>query len=502
MPPQGTLREPLLENDQLHDATLTLPSPPRRRAHRNVTLTLLYTIFAFVGSSIWGSNVLSTYVYLLEDRKAEAVGYFTGIMGLSNLLCSLPAGYLSDLHRRDTVLRFAAVVRAVAISLTIYALVRSSYIHLLGALAIWGSSRGMANTALGAIFADSIEDGKRSYYFTQRTMLRTVGSTAGPIASLVMFSLLGDHWTVQDCTIVLIVGQVISVVAMLILCFFSDDFIVEENNELEARLLEESQDGPARAEEGQHTLPEDNSDRMVVDDTNHSENTGWFRQRRVALMLAGSDVLTGLASGMSVRYFPIFFVKNLKLGPVMVQILYVFGPLMQTCLMKVSQRLSKRLGRCFISALFRWIGVGLMFSLIVAYHVGLPIWFVCLLYVLRTGFMNGTKALTRSLLMDSVPKEERGRWSALESVNTLSWSGSAVLGGFLVGALGVVPLFAITACLQICSTIPLILLFGKDDPLEDQKATNASVAQPGVLPPVEERQEEDGSQHGDGLSDT
>ena len=79
-----------------------------------------------------------------------------------------------------------------------------------------------------------------------------------------------------------------------------------------------------------------------------------------------------------------------------------------------------------------------MFGMIIAYRSGLPVWTVCVLYVLRTAFMNSTGALTRSLLMDSVPKNERGRWSALESVNVLSWSGSAVIGGLLVGAMGIV----------------------------------------------------------------
>jgi hypothetical protein len=72
--------------------------------------------------------------------------------------------------------------------------------------------------------------------------------------------------------------------------------------------------------------------------------------------------------------------------------------------------------------------------------------------------MNATSALTKSVLMDHVPKEERAKWSALESLNMFSWSGSAVLGGFLVDYRGIVFNFCFTACLQFVATMPFLVL--------------------------------------------
>jgi hypothetical protein len=266
-------------------------------------------------------------------------------MGTANLLCSIPSGYWADCYRRDTVLQVAAVVRAVAITTAIYAIVQAKYIHLLLALALWGSSRGAANTALGAIFADSIPQGQRSYYFTQRTMLRTIGSTAGPIVSCIMFVVLGDHWTLHECSIVLMVGQVISIAAMITLFCFNDDYIVMSAGE-EGEHDDEEEDlnyphndetvvtHDLNQEAEQETLippmPHDHHE-AAMDAQNHdvdSDNNdlsnhqyreleptlpttttrGWLYQRRVAILVATSDIITGLASGMSVRYFPIFFV--------------------------------------------------------------------------------------------------------------------------------------------------------------------------------------------------
>lgn len=472
---QESLHEPLLlpdpDNESDDSPSEQRPSsdasPQRdvgwRQAHRNVTLTLLYTLFAFAGSSIWGNSVLSTYVYLLEDGKAQAVGYATGVMGVANIICSLPAGYSSDVHRRDVVLKFASVLRAIAIAVTMFAMFQGSYVYLLLGLAVWGASRGSANSALGAIFADSIRDGQRSHYFTQRTMLRTVGSTTGPIVSLCMFALLGDRWEIRDCSIVLMTGQLISVPAMLVLCFFDDDNIVHD---------EEERDALQQDHENVSIIATNESEVADGESTDEPSST-WcticslFQKRRVATLIASSDVIAGLASGLSVRYFPIFFVDNLKLGPVMVQLLYVVGPVLQTVFMKISQRLSRRFGRCRVTVIFRWVGNGFMLSMILAYCCGLPVWSVCVLYLVQSAFVKSTAALTKSQLMDSVPKAERGRWSSLESINTLGWSGSAVVGGLLVGALGILPLFATTACLQICSTIPLVTLFGLDREREE-----------------------------------
>ena len=60
--------------------------------------------------------------------------------------------------------------------------------------------------------------------------------------------------------------------------------------------------------------------------------------------------------------------------------------------------------------------------------------------------------------MDAVPRNERGQWSSLESVNSFSWSGSAWVGGMIVGKLGILTLFFMTAAGQFLATLPLVAL--------------------------------------------
>jgi hypothetical protein len=262
------------------------------------------------------------------------------------------------------------------------------------------------------------------------------------------------------------------------------------------------------AQERQETLPNSNSTSMM-------ESTSFSSTSRfVAISIAIVDTSASLAAGMSIRFFPIFFMHNLNLHPTMVQVLYLVCPLGQIVLAKVAQSLALRRGRAQVTVLMKWIGILMMLSMVLVYQhnstTATPVnnnnvhqnqqsvllstyiyglqdggdenknnqtttgssvgmtnigrILTCLLFVLRTSFMNCTQALTKSMLMDAVPSYERGRWSALEGLNSASWSGSAFVGGLFVARFGMVSIFYATATLQFLSTLPLIPLFRRVPP--------------------------------------
>eukprot|EP00957_Ditylum_brightwellii_P163253 12430720-Ditylum_brightwellii.AAC.1 len=105
------------------------------------------------------------------------------------------------------MLKVGSFVGATAIVVTLLASFSESYATLGVALALWGVFYGITNTSISALFADSIQDGKRSHYFTQRMMLTKLGSTGGPLVSLVMFAIMGDAWTTKDCATVMTFAQ-------------------------------------------------------------------------------------------------------------------------------------------------------------------------------------------------------------------------------------------------------------------------------------------------------
>ena len=173
-----------------------------------------------------------------------------------------------------------------------------------------------------------------------------------------------------------------------------------------------------------------------------------------------TDVCFGLASGMSVRFFPLFFMETYNLSPMAVSGIYVLSPLLTSLASFCAQRLSHHLGRVSTTITCKLFGVSLLFLMCLLDYHHVSAFAVIPVYILRTALMNSTKPLTRSIIMDAVPKEDRGKWNSLESVTMATWSGSAVLGGLLVDKYGFLFNNLITASLQLVSTLPLFLVLG------------------------------------------
>jgi MFS family permease len=79
-------------------------------------------------------------------------------------------------------------------------------------------------------------------------------------------------------------------------------------------------------------------------------------------------------------------------------------------------------------------------------------------YLVRTAAMNASYPIQRAILMDLVPKKQRGRWNSLENLTSFTWTGSAALGGVLVDRFGYRFTFLITAALYSAACFLLALL--------------------------------------------
>ena len=454
----------------------------------NVFYAFLFTGCSSAGRSLWSSSVLSVLAYELaySDHRSEAVGVLTSIRGLAQLFASVPTGILLDGYmKRSTALKTSSVIGFTAASLIFVAASMKSYVALAASLATWGLYWGIANTSVGALLADSTGQGNnRTSIYTRNKMFQASGMSTGPIASLIMFALLGNQWSLENCVIIVMVGQLVTLPAIASLCFFKDvqndinDGLpkVLNNIDMEKGALGnifDEDDSTTKIDDDENSLITESERHLLSDTTSLKKdnetsistlNGNCSTKRAVSKLIAASDLITGLASGMSISYFPIFFSYNLGLTPVFVQLLYVLHPLCTAFIFcPLGQRLSKRFGRCQVAIAYKFIGIFLMYSIIISYNVNTPSWAICILYVLRTTFMNSTQALTKSTLMDYVPHDERGKWTALESVNSFSWSGSALMGAFLVRHHGVLTNFAVTGALQMVSTMFLVYIVFRYD---------------------------------------
>ena len=215
-------------------------SPP---LNSNVRLALLFALLISVANTLVSSTPLAAFMLIItqntsgvprlpDDGPADnfAVGVATGVQGLVNLLCAIPAGVLADRIGRQAMLRLAAVVGIISAAVWGVCLlyVRRHYSHttlfysLLGAAAVFGTFFGLHAAPLEALFGDSIESGSRSKLYAIRQSIRTAGGAVGPAVSIVVFLTLGDTWREPELVVVMLVGVGTLLLPALTLLFFRD----------------------------------------------------------------------------------------------------------------------------------------------------------------------------------------------------------------------------------------------------------------------------------------
>ena len=448
------------------------PTPPQsapQRMNANVKLALIYyTAFSMCASLMSGTQ-LAAFILLVSRDAHEiprlpgsntsamsahaddnfAVGVATGVQGVVNLLCAMPAGIAADRFGRQRVLRFASVVGLLVSAYWAFCFVyvRPSYsvdtlyYSLVGATAGFGVFFGLHSSPLDALFADSIESGTRSKLYSWRTSLRTAANAIGPAVSVAVFLTLGDDWSESELVLVILIGVGGFVLPALMLLLFRDSATLGTESEALTSVVAPLPPAPlppvATAGSTLTLLGSDvpaastpcappplTEAQQLATALVSRRACGVFGIGSIAPLVALSDFLTMLGSGMTIKFFALFFWRGLALGPVLVSALYVVGPLGISVGSLLAQRLSLRLGRLQVTLLCKFGGVTLLVAMgCLDLHAQGAAYYVIPIYLLRTWLMNCTSGLTKSVLNDYVPKKDRAKWNALESLNVFSWSG-------------------------------------------------------------------------------
>jgi MFS family permease len=202
-------------------------------------------------------------------------------------------------------------------------------------------------------------------------------------------------------------------------------------------------------------------------------------------------VLFGCGSGMTVKFFPLFFLNDLQLSPVAVQGIFMVMPLGIASSSSVGLRLARCIGRVQTMVLLKSLSIAMLLAIGAIGHTlreeawqltptarpevddasaaglttngglqrrPLLVLLVTLLYLLRQSCANCTMPLSTALSMDYVPSTARARWSSLHGLVQACWSGSAAIGGWLADAHGYAALFQITAAIHVLGTLLQALL--------------------------------------------
>lgn len=362
---------------------------------------------------------------ILVNRSARnsLVGMTESISGLSSLVLALPVGLLVDANpeKRARLLKYAGVFGAASVACMIVACLTDFLAILYLALILLGIFSELSSSVSEAIFADSIPAGQRSGLFTTKAVIATVGGACGPLLSACGLLVIGDKWEPYQMKAVIVSGSLLFPISCVALSFFQDPPAMTagaESSEVGASAVDAE---PEPATRGKMLGP--------------------LGPRSVPVLLGLADFLTCIGAGMTVKFFNLFFIEDRHFSPTQICWLQTAYPLVIAVFMKFTERLAKPLGRAQASLLFFSSNVLCLFLL--SQVESLPI--LLTIFLLRGGFANSTYPIDRSILMDFTPSSQRGRWNAVESLTSMTWSGSAFIGGLLSDAHDYRYTFLITA---------------------------------------------------------
>jgi len=416
----------------------------------NTKLSIMLGVVSSIASSIWVETVLSSFLYGLaremgkKDQENTLVGLGEGVWGISQLIFALPVGYLADKYwGTSKTIRLGSLVTLFTIGLNWWSVLKgsnsqnnpedatSSYIGLMFSQVAWGIVSGITNGPAQALFADSVPENLLTDAYTYVYASCLIASSVGSLITIYMFNRLSDQyddWDLKEIKQVFLLGLSLEILVAIIMMLFKDT-------------QEEKQ--------------------IVVDKQETINNN-----RTIPVLLFISSLITACGSGMSSKFYPLFF-KESGLSPANVQWIFVALPLCIALSTLIAKYLGKLLGRIQATLLLETCGSLLLFLLSALdsqFKITTP-WVSVPIFLLMISLMNCSYPLVESVLMSSVPSSERSRWKSLGSIASFNFTASGVFGGMLSDSRGYSFLFAITAMIQLVGLwmlYPLIYLVPKE----------------------------------------
>jgi MFS family permease len=482
-PPEDDAADPSLD-------VLTLPSDKdivftlcrkRFQVNHNVFLTLVLDVLYGVSDSLWGGTVFAAYLKKLGHDRNGPVGDIEAVNGLAVLLSALPVGYLADKYGRSrvivaggvlfvvTAIFHAAVMQWIGVDVEdLYSDPQKSRLSmiLLGVvMGLWGIGGGIVSGPCQALYADSTPAGDRSKYYQILFVCYLMASCLGPLVSILLFQTIGDEWDLKTLQTIIYVGLALEIGNAFVMMFFDDAKALDEDepagagdeNEEEVSLLVTDDPETLSAEVTFEDEPE--VPVGTTEELDSGEDILRKRRRWIPYILFFASVIVSIGSGMTVKFFPLFFKDEVGMSPTQVQIVYVMVPLVMAMCSGLGTSLASWFGRVQTSLLLQFSGLGCLFAMVFFkdYLDSHPLVLVPV-YVMRTALMNAPYPLQESILMDYVPKNERARWKSLESISQFGWCGSAALGGYLSDRWDYTFTFFLTAIIQTAGTLCFALL--------------------------------------------
>jgi len=322
--------------------------------NHNLWLNLVIAALMGFAESIWTNTIGVAFLYDVFGQSNTKVGVATALTGLAAMATALPAGWAADTYRRSAVIRVGASLVLVAAPLYAYGVVgaaaggnkAASYAIICAASALFGVAQGITHGPAEALLADSVPTGQRSKSYNWLFVSYIVPSVLGPLISVVYFTIVGDRWRLAALRDLMLVGLALEVPVGLFSCAFRDDRSLGKSSD-----AVQDQDGAPSIvgadASGDVALVSGGGDDAGDDggDGDDGRAAADPRVRSIPYVVFATDLVVAIGSGMTVKYFPLFFKNDCGMTPAQVQAIYVAVPLAMVAASTGATKLGKVLGR-------------------------------------------------------------------------------------------------------------------------------------------------------------
>lgn len=434
---------------------------------KNIYLAYVYTAFASVASALSGL-VSSNYLFDVSGKSNLAVGVHSAIASLLQFLTALPIGYVADRLSKATLLKFTATsllagIVATALPLVLDLLYPSDplsprkpiYYLLLCAGAVIGIVNGMLDPPFQSLLILSTRNTHHLLQVsTTRFTLSLLGAASGPLLGSLLFWKLGNEWSQSLMASIWLSSLMPLIASASVLARFKDVPFV--TNVSESR---PSSSDPL-LEPTAPLLPFSHASAVSIDNTCSSTiDKVWW----IPILCAAADVFVALGSGMTVKFWALFYRNEMNFSPVRIGINLSLECLSCALFANFLQKVGPRIGKMRLTVCCYAAGICVL-TLVVfnrAWWRESPNVVVALL-IARMVFINAPTPFLATVLAHHVEPKAQGRWASRTSMSTFGWAGSAAFGGWICDNYGYGFTFVITAMLHACGTLCLIPILLKE----------------------------------------
>lgn len=397
----------------------------RAMANANIRLLLLRTVIMGLYSGIYG---IIFNLYILDmGFRTDFLGLLLSVTLLMSSAMSIPAGILCDRFDRRKLM-IASSALSVACMLPIF-LLHSPYALLLFS-ALYGVFSSISAVCLTPILSENC-DGETVHVFSANASFGWIATVAGSA----MGGLLPGIWSryfaaFNNYQLTLLFALVLLVVSCTLLM-----------------LLKPS--GHCSRGQGSRSRPARSHKRLSL---------AGLRPSPTVLKFTLTSVTFGVASGMIVPYFNIYFMNVLNMGVLEIGLTSAAAGLFMLVGFAIIPMLTSRIGKVRSAAATKLLTAPFLILMAISTNMAVG----AIGYVVYMFLINMAGPATTSFQMEQIPHREQGYAVGLMSTgNCLAVAASSLASGILISGGNYLVPFIMT-CAGYVATAILLYFYFKD----------------------------------------